>query len=441
MKYFLSEIINITNAELIYGEDTCKSYSISTDTRTITNDDIYLPLIGEKFDGHNFISMAINKGIDGYFTSDRNLINENAQFVLYVEDTKKAYLQCALYYKNKIKPITVAITGSSGKTTTKEMMSAVLEQKYITHKSKLNHNNEVGLAQTLLSMPEDCEALVVEMGMRGLGEIELLSKYSEPDIAIIVNSGSAHLGRLGSLDNISIAKNEISKYLDKNGLLVAHDSDIIKKHNHFTGKTVYFSLNSEKLKITEQKQNGSEFIYKDNNYILNVEGEYNIQNALAVIEVAEYLKMSSEEIKTGLMSYTPIEKRWEVQNIANFKIINDSYNANPESMKVAIKTFLELYQGELLLVLGGMEELGENSEIYHKEIGEFLNKFNNFKLITVGNLAKIISENTKQNSIHFDTINGVAEYIKKAINSSTTIFFKASRVYEFEKIIEELKID
>lgn len=439
MKFTIEEIIKATGAQKLICRSTAGSFAVSTDTRTINYNDIYLPLSGANFDGHNFIKNAVEKGARGYLTSNKDIKFEDANIILYVPDTLTAYLKLARFYKRKIQPVTIAVTGSSGKTTTKEMMASVLGESYKVHKSILNHNNEIGMCQTLLSMPEDTEVLIQEMGMRGKGEIELLSKYCEPDIAVIVNTGTAHIGRLGSVENIAKAKCEISHSLHEEGLLIAHNTDLIKKSNTFKGQTIYTDLNSKDLKIKAMSKESSEFTYKKNDYVINVEGEYNIQNALFVIEAGLRLGMPPTGIASGLAKYHPIGQRWETKKIKGFDVINDSYNANPESVKAALKTFLGLYDGKKYVVLGDMGELGENEVLYHKEIGEFLNRYSDTNIITVGNLAKNIAKNTTLDAKSFEEIQGVAKYILENIPEGTTILFKASRAMKFEKIIEELK--
>ncbi len=444
MKFTFEEIARATDAQVLYRQNTSGIFSISTDSRNISPNDIYLPLKGEKFDGHNFIKDAIQNGARGYFTSDKNITNPDAKFILYVKNTLEAYLQIASYYKTKINPITIAVTGSSGKTTTKEMIASVVSEKYKTHKSILNHNNEIGLCQTMLSMPENTEVLVVEMGMRGLGEIELLSKYAKPDIAIIANTGTAHIGRLGSVKNIAKAKCEITKYLHREGLLIAHDTELIKETNTYKGQTLYVGLNSPELTDVKLDANSSEFTYKKQKYRLNVEGAHNIQNALFAINAGLKLGIDPKSIASGLEKYKPIEKRWEISEISGYKIINDSYNSNPESLKAAASTFLSTQKPPRVLVLGDMGELGKDEKKYHKEIGEFLEKnFDNFKLITVGNLSKYIIKGLKDEkkfeAKNFQTNREAAKYILENVPPGTTMLFKASRSMKFEEIIKELE--
>ncbi len=434
------ELIKITGSQVLKDTASNESvFSISTDTRTISKGDIYLPLKGESFDGEDFVKNAINSGARAYFTT-RGEVIDGTDLVLKVEDTLGAYLKIAQYYRNKINPITVGITGSAGKTTTKEMIYSVLSQKYNTHKTYSNHNNEIGFCQTVLSMEQDTQALIVEMGMRGFGEIELITTHLHPDYAIITNCGSAHVGRLGSLDNIAIAKCEISKGLGSDGTIIALDQEITKKHLNFAGNKIFYSLKD--VEIIEQSQSYSRFKYKGMLYELGVEGEYNIENSLAAIELGYKLGLSYEQILKGLKEYKPIEKRWEVTSIKGLNFINDSYNANPESVKASVKTFVDLYKNPVV-VLGDMCELGDESASYHRQVGEYLAGCNhNVKYLTVGTYASEIAQILNNNGFDaktFDNNKDVSCYIVENLNNSNTIFLKASRAMKLEEIIENIK--
>lgn len=435
MRFLVDDLKRATNAEVKGSLDA--DYEISTDTRTIKKGDLYLPLKGANFNGENFCDKAIEAGAAGCFCTKDDC---TADFTLKVPDTLTAYLQIANFARRKYNPKVIGITGSSGKTTTKEMVYSVISEKFKTHKTFSNHNNEIGFCQTVLSMPEDTEVLIVEMGMRGLGEIELITKYSEPDYAIITNAGSAHIGRLGSLDNIAKAKCEITKYLKNT--LIANDCERIRKFAGFEGEKIFYSLND--VNILEKRSGYSKFVYKNKEYELNVEGDYNIENSLSAIEIAYKLGMSYEEIKRGLLNYHPIEKRWELENAGGFNVINDSYNANPESMKASVSTFLELYKNPAV-ILGNMGELGENEIDFHREVGKYLGeKFrgNNAVFLTVGELAYYIGEELSKYGFevkHFDNNIETSRYILDNLHGGITIFLKASRAMKFEEIIENLK--
>ena len=427
----ISELISVTGAEVLADYDDI-DVSISTDTRTIKKGDFYLPLKGESFDGEKFISQALEKGAIGAFCTENG-------GTLKVKDTLTAYLQLANYRRLKLNPTVVAITGSSGKTTTKELVASVLGVKFKTFKTPLNHNNEIGFCQTIFEMPNDTEVLVLEMGMRGLGEIELLSKYAEPDIAVISNVGTAHIGRLGSRENIAKAKCEIVKH-ERGDVFIAHNDELIKQTVEFDGEQIYYSIND--TQVLHRETNYSKFEYKGEIYELSVGGDYNIENALAAINVGIKLGMDVKEIQIGLKNYHPIEKRWESVNVNGFEVINDSYNANPESMKAFVDRIFNLYD-DYTLILGDMGELGKDEVQYHAALGEYINNHKKLSskanVITIGTLSKNISDKIHNcTSIHFSDMNDAVLFIKQNIRKNSKIFLKASRSMKFEKIIEEL---
>ena len=437
LQFNLKEIINCLECEILYKKDLIDEnilFDISTDTRKLKKGDVYLPLRGENFDGHNFIDKAISIGARGYFTQNKFKINKEADFVIYVKNALNAYLKLANYIRNKINPKVIAITGSCGKTTTKEMLYSVFKTQYKTHKTTLNHNNEIGFCETMFNMPSDTEICILEMGMRNLGEIELLSKYSNPDIGIISNIGSAHVERLGTLKNIAIAKCEIVSNLKKDGLFIGVDCPQIKENLKYDGKKIFTSLNDAKDIVV--KIDSTKFNYKGFEYEINQAGEYNVSNAILVIEAALSCNISEDNIQKGLKDYKPIEKRWEKTVIKGLTFINDSYNANPESMNAVLKTFLSIYPKPIILVLGDMGELGKDEIMYHKQVGEFLSNYNDIELLTVGVLAKHIARNTTLKSVEFENNKQCAKYIIENAQKGTTILLKASRFMKFEQIIE-----
>lgn len=422
----IKELIEATGAKVLKECNIEQDVRISTDTRTIQAGDFYLPLKGASFDGEKFIQQALEKGAVGAFCTREG-------GTLQVQDTLEAYLKLANYRRNKLNMKVVAITGSSGKTTTKELVASTLSEKFKTFKTPLNHNNEIGFCQTIFETPDDTEVLVLEMGMRGFGEIELLSKYAEPDITVISNVGTAHIGRLGSRENIAKAKCEIVKY-QRGNIFIAHDDELIRKTVDFKGTQIYYSLKN--VNILEKDVNYSKFKYNNNTYELSVGGDYNIENALAAINVGLALSMNTDEIQRGLKKYHPIEKRWEAVSAGGYEVINDSYNANPESMRAFIDTICELYKN-YVIILGDMGELGENEVQYHKELGEYINRKGIGKsVISIGDLSKNITDSC--GGKHFDTIENAVAYVQKNITKDKKIFLKASRSMKFEQIIKEL---
>ncbi len=427
---YIKDLINAAGAKVLKEIDESLDVRISTDTRTIQKGDFYLPLKGASFDGEKFIGQALEKGAAGAFCT-------GTDGHLQVSDTLTAYLQCANFRRRKLNFTVVAVTGSSGKTTTKELVAATLSEKFKTFKTPLNHNNEIGLCQTIFEAPDDTEVLVLEMGMRGLGEIELLSKYAEPDITIISNVGTAHIGRLGSRENIAKAKCEIVKY-QRGKTFIAHDDELIKNTVEFDGEKIFYSIKD--VKILEKSEHYSKFEYKGNVYELNTGGDYNIENALSAINTGLALGMEIREIQAGLKKYKPIEKRWESVNAGGFEIINDSYNANPESMRAFVDTIFELYQNSII-ILGDMGELGEDEIKYHRELGRYINAYKkqDTMILSIGTLSKYITDEVKScPSKHFETIEDAVSFIK-TLDKKSKIFLKASRSMKFEQIIERLK--
>ena len=441
-KFNIDDLIKVPGGELINGSNI-PALSISTDTRTITQEDAYLAICGAVFDGHNFVKNAFDSGaklaiID---KKHKDIVSQVDGCFLIVEDTLNAYLQIAKFHKDNQKVKILAVTGSSGKTTTKEILYAVFNSKFKTNKSIKNHNNEIGLCQTLLAIEPDTKYCIVEMGMRGLGEIDLLAKYATPDCAIITNAGSAHIGILGSLENIAKAKCEISNYLKDDALLVAHNNELIK-NNLASGnyEKIFYDLND--VKILEQSENKGRFIYKNEEYVLPDGADFNILNSLAVINIALKEGFSSEEINRGFQEFKNIEYRNEVTKLScGAIVISDCYNANPDSTKVSLKHIAQTYKDKkIVVVFGDMFELGEFEENYHKEIGELINSLNVNYFVSVGNLAKITARevNNIPKKICKD-VNEAAEFLSEFMEEDTLVFLKASRGMHFEKILEMIK--
>jgi len=438
MKLSITELLNSTSGRLIKGSSKTDLVCISTDTRTISGDDIFLPLIGTNFDGHNYLDVAVSKGCKGYFVDKNHSIGElDTEFIIQVDDTLAAYLKIAKHVREKYNPVVVAVTGSSGKTTTKEFIYSVLETAFVTHKSALNHNNEIGLCQTLLSMPENCEYIVLEMGMRGPGEISLLSAHSSPDIAVITNVGSAHIGRLGSIDNIARAKCEIADYLRPNGVLFAFEDELTEKYCNFQGRKIFLQ---HKYEIINRDENSVKFCYGKKNYTIPTSEKYNITNSVFAIEIGNYSGISPENIKKGLLGYSAVGERGKIVSFDNnIKFILDCYNANPESVISSVDSFTGSYnEYKKVLVLGDMAELGEYEQEKHREIGRYLQDKPVDLLVTVGKKAALIAESAggKVNSKPFLNNKEAAAFLKNYMVENTVILLKGSRCMKLEEIME-----
>ncbi|MDD3594715.1 MAG: UDP-N-acetylmuramoyl-tripeptide--D-alanyl-D-alanine ligase [Candidatus Gastranaerophilales bacterium] len=444
--YFaLKDLINCTNGKLYGSADKLGNFSVSTDTRTLSKNDIYIALKGEKFDGHDFVVKAFECGCQGAVISKNNVDNfkdllAEGRFFIAVDDTSKAYLKIANFYRKQQNVKIIAITGSSGKTTTKEMVYAVLNSQFNTQKSIKNHNNEIGLCQTLLSIEPETQYCVIEMGMRAQGEVDLLSKYAQPDVAVITNVGPAHIGILGSLENIAKAKCEIVNYLQQDGVLFALDDELIKNNVKTEAKKEFYSLDD--VNIISRTSGGSIFNYKDALYRINEFAEFNILNALVAIKIGQYVGMKHDEIQSGLLSFRNVEFRNEVTILdCGATVISDCYNANPFSVEASIKSVSEIYKDKnIIVVFGDMLELGEFEKDYHRKTGEIINNSNVNYFTTVGELAKIAAEQVENKKTKsFSSTEEAVSFLKTIIDKNSLVLLKASRGMRFEEILKGLK--
>lgn len=450
--FSFQDFIEATNANIILSPaNELDEYHLSTDTRSIKHGEVYLPLKGPTFDGHNFIQLAFDNGASGCFVEKKfnsSTINTKGGFIIEIEDSLLALLNLAKYYRQNLNALVIALTGSSGKTTTKELIFSVLSQSFFTQRSQMNYNNEIGVSKTLLDVDDETELVILEMGMRGLGEIDLLVKYSLPDIAIVTNVGCSHIGRLGSLENIATAKTEILKYLNKkDGIALLHaDDELLLTYaaKVYKGKKILFGSKND-FQMKKCFENKMLFTYKDEEYELPIPGKHNIINASVAIELGKYFGMSYKSIYQGLKNYKPLFGRWEEYKVFNNSIIiNDAYNSNPDSAKAAIDTVFSIYSGKKTwLVLGDMLELGEYEEKMHREIGNWLTDKSFETLVTVGKLANYFSQNLKKANakIHnLENAEAAADFIFNEKPDDTVILLKASRGIGLEKIINKLNL-
>jgi UDP-N-acetylmuramoyl-tripeptide--D-alanyl-D-alanine ligase len=386
---------------------------ISTDTRTIRRGDLFIPLKGEKFDGKKFTAQALQKGAS----------------VLEVDDGLKALQELAAYQRRKFKIPIIGVTGSVGKTTTKDMIAAILSQEMPVLKNEENYNNEIGVPLTLLKLSKKHKAAVIEMAMQGLGEIELLARIARPTISVVTNIGEAHLEFLKTKKNIAKAKAEIFRFLTNKDYAVINADDeyfenLISNIKCPISNILTFSI-IEKAKITPRELNGIK---------LPLPGEHNIYNALAAIAAAKILKVKKSSVKRGLESFRPSSKRWDViNNRDGIKIINDTYNANPQSMAASLKTLAAL-KGRKIAVLGDMFELGGRTAAAHKRIGALSRKLGIDLLFSIGSASR-----SMRADYHFAKKAEAIKKLKQIIRPGDRILVKASRGMRLEDVVEALR--
>ena len=467
----VKDIVKITNGKILCGDEKIPCNHFVRDSREVKEGDVYIALKGERFDGNDFCQSAIDNGAKVCIVSkdvrekenDTKLVNteadkinnsikENKVTIIKVEDTLKALQEIATYKRMQYNIPVVAVTGSVGKTSTKDLIASVVSQKYNTLKTKGNYNNEIGLPLTILGLTNE-EAMVVEMGMNHLGEIRKLTNIAKPTVAVITNIGTAHIGNLGSRENILKAKLEILEGLQGNTVVINNDNDLLhkwvnenkEKYNIIT----YGIKNKSKYMATDIKsfEDKSEFkvvCEKDesiNNKIVTVPvgGEHFILNSLCAIAVGEYLNISTEKIINGIANLELTKKRMEVlTSKSGATVINDTYNANYDSMKAAITYLKEIKDKRKIAVLGDMLELGDYSKELHEKVGEEVDESIDI-LITIGKEAKYIAEKAKAKQIIECKDNEEAvRKLKELETKDDAILLKASNGMKFFEIATAL---
>ena len=464
MNLKIEDILKCTDGKLIIGDinKECKNYS--RDTRTIKEGDTYIGIKGENFDGSNFWEDAFKNGADTVIISPLKISEEKIEeysqkgkSIIQVEDTitalgKMARLKREIY-GNKLKVI--GVTGSVGKTSTKDIIANVMSQKYKTLKTEGNNNNFIGLPLTILRL-QDEEVAVIEMGMNHFEEISYLSKITKPDIAVITNVGTSHIGNLGSRENILKAKLEILDGMEEKTLILNNDNDLLnkwQKENNEKYNIHTFGINNEsefKAENIKLEENSGEFTCKYENEKINIKvpvgGEHFILNALCGIAFGKILGLNNEEIKNGISTFKLTPKRMEITKLKNnITIINDAYNASYESMKASILSLKNMTGKRKIAVLGDMFELGEFSEKLHRDVGIEIYKNNIDKIYLIGENSILIGEEAikygfkKENMIYFKDKDSLISELKKHLKEDDVVLIKASNGMKLFEVAEALK--
>ena len=438
----IKEILKITNGKLICGDEDLDIQNFEKDTRIIQKGDMYVAIKGEKFDGNDFYKDAINKGAVACLMSKEP--DEKIGSIVLVENTVKAIQQIAAYKRSQVDIPVVAVTGSVGKTSTKDIVAAVMSQKYKVLKTQGNLNNDIGLPFTLLRLHDE-NAIVVEMGMNHFGEISLLTSIAKPTLAIITNIGTAHIGNLGSRENILKAKLEILEGLQGNSVIINNDNDLLSdwaEKNKEKYNIITYGINNKNSKYVAEDiysyEDRSEYRIDGKEVVVPVGGEHFVLNSLCAIAVGRYFDIPMAKITEGISGFELTKGRMEIEKAkCGASIINDTYNANYDSMKAAIE-YLEKIEGKRkIAVLGDMKELGEYSESLHRKVGEEVKDID--ILITIGELAKCIEETADvREMLHFDNNESALEYLKKIMKKDDIILLKASNSMKFGDIAKEL---
>ena len=448
------EIIQATNGVLISGSKHVEFTNISTDSRKIDCGDLFIPIVGERFDGHEFINQSLEAGASACLTHKLTAPVEG-KTIIKVENTLKALGDIARYYRGKFKIPVIGITGSVGKTSTKEMVASVLGQRFNVLKTEGNFNNEIGLPLTIFKLDAFHEGAVIEMGMSGFGEISTLSSIARPDVAIITNIGLSHIEKLGSRQNILKAKMEILDGLSSNGLLILNGDDklLYGMKDFLKFRTVFYGMEDDmdyqayNVKTIGEHGTYFEITVKNTDYKVHVPvpGVHNVYNALAAIVAGIHLNIPMDSIIKGITEFVPGKMRLNIISHNNMKIINDAYNASPQSMEAAIDVLSDIKgSGRTIVVLGDMLEMGDWAQKAHVDIGKYAVLKGIDYILTVGENGRNIALGASnagalRNRISsFENNKEVAKFLEGFVKPGDVILVKGSRGMKMEEIVEHL---
>lgn len=422
--------------------------AVSTDTRTIVEGALFVPLKGERFNGHDYVDAAIKSGAQAALWEEGQPVPAALpdDFQLYVvKDTLFALQEMASAYRVKINPKVIGITGSNGKTTTKDILASLLSLEGETYKTQGNYNNHIGLPLTILAMPSTCKYLILEMGMSGYGEIERLSKIAKPDLAIVTNIGESHMEQLGSRAGIAKAKMEIKEGLSPAGFLfIDSDEPLLDGWKQSSIMRVGFNHADILVENVAATVDGYQFDIEGHHFELSLLGKHNVKNAAYCIAVARKFGLATSKIQTGLRQISLTSMRLEkLTGDKGELIVNDAYNASPTSMIAAIDALKAIPSYEKrVVVLGDMFELGTEEEALHKSVAQVITPPITH-VLTLGDRAKwiyeeashISSSSTFDEIAHFTTKQELADHLSKLVDQKTVILFKASRGMKLEEVI------
>lgn len=425
---------------------------VSTDTRDIKVQNLFIPLVGEKFDGHNFVFDAIQKGAVATLWDKKHPTPYLDAGIIIVDDTLKAYQKLANSYLSATGAKVIGITGSNGKTGTKDILASILEEKFRVHKTAKNLNNDIGLPKTIMEMDLDDEAIVLEMGMDNFGDIRTLTNIAKPDIAVITNIGDSHLQELGTKENIARAKFEILEGLKPDGVFIFNnDDDILReviKEFTISQKVIKIGTREDSdviIRPIRSDEEGSSFSIGEYAYSIPFIGKHQIYNVSVAIAIAGLMGMNYADIVRGLAKVKLTGMRMELMHLPSFDILNDCYKSNPQSLTSCIETVYSMrgYKNKIL-ILSDMLELGENERKLHFAVGEKIDRNKIDYVICIGDLAKEIYNGANgnfnvNNLFHFDTNEEVVKKVKEILSQDTLIMVKGSRGMKLEKIIDMLK--
>ena len=431
----------------LLGED-CFVDAVTTDSREARNGVMFIALKGERVDGNDFATAFLENG-GTCAVVERNIEIPDGKSVIQVDDTYRAIRDIARCYRETLRINVIGVTGSVGKTSTKDMLFSVISQGFEACATKGNFNNEVGVPLTVFGIDSNCEKAIIEMGMSSLGEISRLTAIAKPDVAVITNIGTAHIGNLGSRENILKAKLEILESMPKDGLVVLNGDDVMLwgVKDSISLKTIYCAIENKDADFVAydvvSDGSGSSFKVKidgsEHKFDINVPGRHHICNALAAIVSGLHYGMSIEDIIKGVAGFVPSGMRQKEINVNGIRLVEDCYNASADSMRSSLETFRAM-GGNLrsVAVLGDMLEQGDFAEENHRLVGSYVWKYGIDTLVAVGNDAKYIADEAKKlgtkNVYKFENNELAGEFLVEYLEKGDCVLFKASRGMKLEEI-------
>lgn len=448
-------ILKSTNGKLLSGNSAATFSGISTDTRKITQDEIFFALKGDNFDGQNFIKEAFKEGASGAVVEDPLSNNVDGKVLVQVPSTLKALGDLASSWRMSFPDLKLAaITGSNGKTTTKEMTWSIVSLKHNTLKNTGNFNNLIGLPLTLLELNSNHTAAVVEVGMNDFGELTRLSEIALPDVGAITNIGHAHLEKLGGLDGVAKAKGELVENFKEDNIFVVNldDPRVAKIADSLNCEKITYGIKSDKAMIRASEIQSNDL--SNIKFTMTISGEkisvqikgiglHNVMNSLCAAGVSISLGCDLSQIQEGLSNYQPTNMRLEVLDTPyGFKVINDAYNANPDSMRRAIDELVRLNGGgKAIAVLGDMLELGEGSQSEHIKIGEYLSTSGVDNVIAYGQFSPYLLQgfNDLNNGFNVTKHDEAATILLNLASPGDLVLVKGSRGSRMELVIKALE--
>ena len=447
----LEQIAACTKGKYI-GDQSFKTKEIQgveKDSRLIEKDYLYLPFVGVRADGHDFIPQAFEKGALAVL-SEKELEHPTGPYIL-VSSVAQALKDMAEYYRSTFSCKVIGITGSVGKTSTKEMIASVLEEKFHVLKTEGNYNNEIGMPLTILKIREEHEIAVIEMGISDFEEMHRLAKVARPDICVITNIGTCHLEKLGNRDGVFQAKTEIFDYAKDDCLVVLNgDDDKLNQIQEVHGKKpVFFGIDTKQpVRVLNYQTNGilgtnAKICYFDQEFetVIPIPGLHMLYNAMAAVIIGMHCGMTLNEIDCGIQKMKTIRGRNNIFQWNKMTVIDDCYNANPMSMKASLQV-LSQAEGRTVAILGDMFELGKDEAELHREVGEAAAKEQIDVVICVGTLAKNIADGAKKGSgkvLYFPDKDSFEPQMKDFLKSGDTVLIKASHGMKFQSLVDLLK--